>query len=174
MSETTPGRWRKKPVVVEARQLTRDNGSELDAVHGGEFRVQFVAVVTVGNREPLAFLGVSLREGIDGFPGMAVADVLLPPWDELTSAEHLTAVKAAAMAEARDLREQLASETRTRLHLAGERDEARSDLTQLRALAAEILAAFGPSGSGHTARIGQVQHAKWRERAGLSEGSTHA
>ena len=61
MSETTPGRWRKKPVVVEARQLTRDNGSELDAVHGGEFRVQFVAVVTVGNREPLAFLGVSLQ-----------------------------------------------------------------------------------------------------------------
>jgi hypothetical protein len=32
----------------------------------------------------------------------------------------------------------------------------------------EILAAFGPSGSGHTARVGMVQIAKWRTRAGLT------
>jgi hypothetical protein len=32
----------------------------------------------------------------------------------------------------------------------------------------EILAAFSPSGSGHTARVGQVQIAKWRTRAGLT------
>ena len=34
-------------------------------------------------------------------------------------------------------------------------------------LAAEIISAFGPSGFGHTARVGQVQIRKWRERAGL-------
>jgi hypothetical protein len=32
----------------------------------------------------------------------------------------------------------------------------------------EILAAFSPSGSGHTARVGMVQVAKWRTRAGLT------
>lgn len=36
-------------------------------------------------------------------------------------------------------------------------------------LVAEILDHFGPSGSGHTARVGQVQIARWRERAGLEE-----
>jgi hypothetical protein len=32
----------------------------------------------------------------------------------------------------------------------------------------EILDAFSPSGSGHTARVGMVQIAKWRTRAGLT------
>jgi hypothetical protein len=31
----------------------------------------------------------------------------------------------------------------------------------------DILSHFGPSGSGHTARVGQVQIAKWRAQAGL-------
>lgn len=44
---------------------------------------------------------------------------------------------------------------------------AMAETRQLRDLAAEILAAFGPSGSGHTARVGQVQIRRWRERAGL-------
>lgn len=38
----------------------------------------------------------------------------------------------------------------------------------LRAVITEILDAFSPSGSGHTARVGQVQIAKWRTRAGLT------
>lgn len=37
-----------------------------------------------------------------------------------------------------------------------------------RAVIIEILAAFSPSGSGHTARVGMVQIAKWRTRAGLT------
>jgi len=41
--------------------------------------------------------------------------------------------------------------------------------TELRKLVAEILSVFGPTGSGHTARVGQVQIAKWRRRAGLEE-----
>ena len=39
----------------------------------------------------------------------------------------------------------------------------------LRELVAEILSHFGPSGSGHTARVGQVQIAKWSKRAGLED-----
>jgi hypothetical protein len=31
----------------------------------------------------------------------------------------------------------------------------------------DILSRFGPSGSGHTARVGQVQIGKWRAQAGL-------
>lgn len=47
------------------------------------------------------------------------------------------------------------------------RDAATADL---RDLAAEILAAFDASkGDGYRARVGQVQIAKWRERAGLEE-----
>jgi hypothetical protein len=33
-----------------------------------------------------------------------------------------------------------------------------------RALAAEILAEFAPTGSGHSARVGQVQISKWAKR----------
>jgi len=43
---------------------------------------------------------------------------------------------------------------------------------ELRDLIDEILGHFGPSGSGHTARVGQVQIAKWRTRAGLTTGSS--
>ena len=46
-----------------------------------------------------------------------------------------------------------------------------AETRQLRELAAEILATFGPSGSGHTARVGQVQIGKWQQRAGLAEGN---
>jgi len=49
-----------------------------------------------------------------------------------------------------------------------DRDLARHDAATLRELTAEILDHFGPSGSGHTARVGQVQIAKWRTRAGLT------
>jgi hypothetical protein len=42
------------------------------------------------------------------------------------------------------------------------------DEAKLRELVAEILGHFGPSGSGCTARVGQVQIAKWRTRAGLT------
>jgi hypothetical protein len=42
-----------------------------------------------------------------------------------------------------------------------ERDEAR-------AVVADMLDCFSPSGSGHTARVGQVQITKWRTRAGLT------
>ena len=45
-----------------------------------------------------------------------------------------------------------------------ERDEAR-------AVAADILNRFGPSGSGHTARVGQVQIAKWRQALGMEPQS---
>lgn len=50
---------------------------------------------------------------------------------------------------------------------APELTAAMAETRQLRDLTAEILAAFGPSGSGHTARVGQVQIRKWRQRAGL-------
>jgi hypothetical protein len=46
---------------------------------------------------------------------------------------------------------------------------AMAETRQLRGLVAEILGHFGPSGSGHTARVGQVQIAKWRDRAGLGD-----
>jgi hypothetical protein len=42
-----------------------------------------------------------------------------------------------------------------------------AECEELRALVAEILAVFGPSGSGMTARVGQVQIAKWGARAGI-------
>jgi len=45
--------------------------------------------------------------------------------------------------------------------------EAITEARALRALVAEILSRFGPSGSGHTARVGQVQITRWRTRAGL-------
>ena len=51
--------------------------------------------------------------------------------------------------------------------VAPELAAAMAESRELRALVAEILGVFGPSGSGHTARVGQVQIAKWRERAGL-------
>lgn len=37
----------------------------------------------------------------------------------------------------------------------------------LRELLDEVLGHFTPTGSGHAARVGQVQIAKWRKRAGL-------
>jgi hypothetical protein len=40
-----------------------------------------------------------------------------------------------------------------------------ADVIRLHELVNEILDHFGPSGSGHTARVGQVQIAKWRKRA---------
>jgi hypothetical protein len=52
-----------------------------------------------------------------------------------------------------------------RLHRAGEADEARSDLRLAVALACEVIGTFGPSSSGHTARVGQVQIARWNDRA---------
>jgi hypothetical protein len=47
-------------------------------------------------------------------------------------------------------------------------DRLEGQLEDVRAVVAEILDAFGPSGSGHTARVGMVQIAKWRTRAGLT------
>lgn len=37
----------------------------------------------------------------------------------------------------------------------------------LRELVTDMLTTFTATGSGHAARVGQVQIAKWRERAGL-------
>ena len=48
---------------------------------------------------------------------------------------------------------------------------ATAETRDLRQLVDEILGKFGPSGSGHSARVGQVQIAKWRTRAGLTTGS---
>ena len=39
----------------------------------------------------------------------------------------------------------------------------------LRELVVDMLTAFTVTGSGHSARVGQVQIAKWRKRAGLPE-----
>jgi hypothetical protein len=45
-----------------------------------------------------------------------------------------------------------------------------SECEDLRDLVREILAAFDPSkGDGYRARVGQVQIARWRDRAGLEE-----
>ena len=44
---------------------------------------------------------------------------------------------------------------------------AMAETRQLRQVTAEVLAVFLPSGSGHTARVGQVQIRKWRQRAGI-------
>ncbi len=52
--------------------------------------------------------------------------------------------------------------------ITAERDKAQADRNSARNVVAEILDCFGPSGSGHTARVGQVQIAKWRTRAGLT------
>jgi hypothetical protein len=41
--------------------------------------------------------------------------------------------------------------------------EALAESRQLREIIDDILSRFGPSGSGHTARVGQVQIAKWRD-----------
>lgn len=61
----------------------------------------------------------------------------------------------------------IATERARAAQLTIDRDLARYDASTLRALVAEILGVFGPSGSGHTARVGQIQIAKWKKRAGL-------
>jgi hypothetical protein len=52
--------------------------------------------------------------------------------------------------------------------LTDQRNRVSETADQLRAVITDMLDAFGPSGSGHTARVGQVQIAKWRTRAGLT------
>jgi hypothetical protein len=47
-------------------------------------------------------------------------------------------------------------------------DRLEGQLEDVRNVITDMLAAFSPSGSGHTARVGQVQIAKWRTRAGLT------
>jgi hypothetical protein len=42
-----------------------------------------------------------------------------------------------------------------------------AETRDLRALAAEILGSFSPTGGGMSSRVGQVQIAKWARRAGL-------
>jgi acetolactate synthase small subunit len=54
------------------------------------------------------------------------------------------------------------------LDAGNDNDQLTADLTGTRTVLTEILDAFGPSGSGHTARVGMVQIAKWRTRAGLT------
>jgi hypothetical protein len=44
---------------------------------------------------------------------------------------------------------------------------AMAETRDLRALAAEILGSFSPTGGGMSSRVGQVQIAKWARRAGL-------
>jgi hypothetical protein len=44
---------------------------------------------------------------------------------------------------------------------------AMAETRKLRELVADILTTFTVTGSGHSARVGQVQIAKWRKRAGL-------
>lgn len=56
--------------------------------------------------------------------------------------------------------------------LALQLDYANRHCEDLQAVIADILGHFGPSGSGHTARVGQVQIAKWRTRAGLTTRSS--
>lgn len=105
------------------------------------------------------FYAAYLAARLDGFDAA---------WDEL-SAETLAAIaagvkavlKAASTAAADELHEERAM----RCHAFGARDEARSDLTRMLALVDEILDRFRPSGSGHSARVGQIQIAKWRTRA---------
>jgi hypothetical protein len=47
--------------------------------------------------------------------------------------------------------------------------EAVTEARAHQALIAEILSHFGPSGSGHTARVGQVQITRWLKRAGIEQ-----
>lgn len=64
------------------------------------------------------------------------------------------------------LQEQLDEEHRTRQHLAGEREEALSDLRRMHALVGEIVGEFSASkGDGYRARVGQVKMAEWGARA---------
>ena len=58
--------------------------------------------------------------------------------------------------------------TRKVTEAEAERDQARADRNAARNVVAEMLDSFGPSGSGHTARVGQVQIARWRTRSGLT------
>ena len=51
--------------------------------------------------------------------------------------------------------------------VAPELTAAIQEAEQLRDIIKDILSRFGPSGSGHSARVGQVQIAKWRRAAGL-------
>jgi hypothetical protein len=54
-------------------------------------------------------------------------------------------------------------------HLEAEIAEQPPELAEVRrAVIIDMLAAFSPSGSGCTARVGMVQIAKWRTRAGLT------
>jgi hypothetical protein len=112
--------------------------------------------------------------GNDGTPGQAAcaAFVSHEGTNRLSNADAWEAAAQAAIdaflagdsVSAGSIREALAArEPQPVPELAAAITETRA----LRALAAEILAAFGPSGSGHTARVGQVQIRKWRERAGL-------
>jgi hypothetical protein len=47
--------------------------------------------------------------------------------------------------------------------------EAVTEARAHQALIAEILSHFSPSGSGHTARVGQVQITRWLKRAGIEQ-----
>lgn len=44
---------------------------------------------------------------------------------------------------------------------------AMAETRELRQLVIDMLTAFTATGSGHSARVGQVQIARWRKRAGL-------
>lgn len=92
-----------------------------------------------------------------GGPGTAsdseLAAIIGLRWEELPAgmqADEETGAKAAAS-----------------LKQPAELRAAMGETRDLRKVAAEVLATFLPSGSGHVSRVGQAQIRKWRERAGL-------
>lgn len=101
--------------------------------------------------------------------GSSAADALIPwrsePEDERdrwrASADAVRLMLASAI-EGLEAR-LAAAKPRPAPELAAAMGEAR----ELRELVTDMLTAFSVTSSGHSARVGQVQIARWRERAGL-------
>lgn len=116
----------------------------------------------------VAALRAELTELTDNHNGL-IEEILLNAGDEYDGDE---AAEAIAVRYVRDLE---AGTVRKPVDGdAGEQPapgvaEAVTEARAHQALIAEILSHFGPSGSGHTARVGQVQITRWLQRAGIEQ-----
>ena len=113
--------------------------------------------ITLGRIAYEAYAEVESETGLIAIPwGDELADSVKSWWQ--TGAEavaaHLGALECTPLPAPQPERELAAAMAETR---------------ELRELVVDMLTAFTVTGSGRSARVGQVQIAKWRKRAGLPE-----
>lgn len=103
--------------------------------------------------------------------GYRTREASAKPWDEVPAKNAALMVATAARLLETGVISAAAQEPHAAPGLAALRERlarAEGDRNAARNVVADILDCFSPSGSGHTARVGQVQIAKWRTRAGLT------